>query len=457
MEDIQSIMKDGLINLGGEIKALGNGRIGGFGVLFTTADSPDLLGDFFDADTDFGLEAGNKKMVLYDHGMDPTLARRKLGYATLTKKEAGLWVEAQLSLRDEYEKALYEKLVKAGKAGWSSGSAGHLVSRVPSGKAMKITEWPIIEISITPTPAEPRTSVVALKSWQPEPFEIGKVEAKGTLAAKLTQYIEDLVDDGRTREEIVKNLAREAMMDAPDVEKVLSGETRRPTNANLKAFGRVLELPFKTLKTLVERGAPKSIKDLYADELAGRIPGTWEYESAYRCVITKIAKAARSARMVGAEYDGLSQIKEATASYVSALEPAVVAQFNKWVESEDMMDDDEFYLRSLTQMTADDFALFGKSTDFDEHSQLVVTALREIAARFRNNHEMRKSTKAGRVLSDKNRQRLATLVNQIQAAVTDCQSLLEETKPMASDTEKSAARLRLQRLEGRARIHRIGV
>jgi hypothetical protein len=79
-----------------------------------------------------------------------------------------VWAETQLALRDAYEKRIYG-LAEAGKLGWSSGTAAHLVKREPVGGAMKIMHWPLgLDASLTPTPAEPRNTVVALKAWAPE-------------------------------------------------------------------------------------------------------------------------------------------------------------------------------------------------------------------------------------------------------------------------------------------------
>src|SRR5512143_3015732 len=41
-----------LIAMGTEIKDLGNGKLGGYLVRFTTPEDPDLTGDFFDAKSD---------------------------------------------------------------------------------------------------------------------------------------------------------------------------------------------------------------------------------------------------------------------------------------------------------------------------------------------------------------------------------------------------------------------
>lgn len=153
-----------LINFGSAVKSLGGGKVGGYLVRFSTADDPDLTGDFFTPETDFELYEGKRTVTLYDHGLDQTLKRRKLGYGFAKVDDAGVWFEAQLEARDEYETKILE-LVDAGKLGWSSGSAPHLVERKAVKDAFEILSWPIVEASLTPTPAEPRTSVLSLKSY----------------------------------------------------------------------------------------------------------------------------------------------------------------------------------------------------------------------------------------------------------------------------------------------------
>lgn len=153
-----------VVTTGPALKALGDGKIGGHLVIF---GGEDLTGDFFVPDTDYDLEDGQgKATVLYHHGMDATLKRRKLGRADLRVDDVGVWMEAQLALRDDYERALYG-MIEAGKMGLSSGTAPHLVEREPQANGSnKITRWPLgLDASITPIPAEPRTSVVALKTY----------------------------------------------------------------------------------------------------------------------------------------------------------------------------------------------------------------------------------------------------------------------------------------------------
>lgn len=150
-----------LIAIGDEVKALGNGKIGGYLVRFTDSNSPDLTGDFFDAKSDITIP--DTLPLLYNHGMDKTIKKRKIGTTTTRIDDAGVWAESQLNMRDDYEKRIYE-MAEAGKLGYSSGALSHLVDREPVGKSFHIKTWFIGEASLTPTPAEYRNTVVTIKS-----------------------------------------------------------------------------------------------------------------------------------------------------------------------------------------------------------------------------------------------------------------------------------------------------
>ena len=158
-------MEDELIAYGNEVKALGDGKIGGVLVRMSTNQDPDLTNDYFDAKSD--VRYSETVDVYYNHGLDETLKKRVIGKAKLSRLEnADVWAETQLNLRDEYEKAIYA-MAEAGKLGYSSGALSHLVEREPAGKAMFIKTWVIGEASLTPSPAEYRNTVVTLKSLLP--------------------------------------------------------------------------------------------------------------------------------------------------------------------------------------------------------------------------------------------------------------------------------------------------
>lgn len=155
-----------LIYPGGAIKALGGGKLGGYLVVFTDEAHPDLEGEFFTKTTAFEFEDGHQVGVYYQHGLDATIKSRRVGRGALKLEDAGVWLDAQLDLRDDYERAIYS-MAEQGKLGWSSGAVAHLVEREPVGKSVHIKRWIIGEASLTPTPAEPRTRALPLKSLIP--------------------------------------------------------------------------------------------------------------------------------------------------------------------------------------------------------------------------------------------------------------------------------------------------
>lgn len=138
------------------------GRVGGYLVVWGSPAAPDLHGEYFTPQTDLALEWYSRRPVLYQHGRDGRLKTAVIGVLdTLRPDDVGLWAEAQLDLRQRYVGAV-RALVERGALGWSSGSLPHLVEVEADGR---IARWPVIEGSLTPTPAEPRrTDVRTIKS-----------------------------------------------------------------------------------------------------------------------------------------------------------------------------------------------------------------------------------------------------------------------------------------------------
>lgn len=191
-------LQDAVIVFGGSVKALGNGKVGGYLVYFSTDQDPDLAGQFFTAQTDFDLETCSSKSAMYfDHGLDPVIKQRKLAIGTLAQHDVGIWVEGQLNMRDEYEKAIYG-LAEKGKLGFSSGTAPHLVESKMVGDAEWISRWPLgLDASLTTTPCEPRTKAITLKSFAVERLQSSKGLFNDKLAAQskeIWELTENLCD-----------------------------------------------------------------------------------------------------------------------------------------------------------------------------------------------------------------------------------------------------------------------
>ncbi len=147
------------------VKMLEDGeRIGGYLVVWGSAQERDLHGEYFTPQTDFGLDWYARRPVLFHHGMDEGVKAAPIGVMdTLRPDEVGLWAEAQLEKRGRYIEAV-RALIARGALSWSSGSLPHLVKTAEDGR---IERWVVVEGSLTPTPAEPRltTDVKLLRAY----------------------------------------------------------------------------------------------------------------------------------------------------------------------------------------------------------------------------------------------------------------------------------------------------
>lgn len=164
--------KSGMVSFGDTVKAVkmddGNVKLAGYLVRFGDATKTDLTHDYFTAQTDYGeIE---KSDGYFNHRMPVRFGGKQIVYGDqlpdvkLQKDDVGIFAEIILGARNEYEKMIAE-MGLAGKLGWSSGTAPHLVDRKQVGNAWEITRWPLgLDASLTPTPAEPRNMVIPLKS-----------------------------------------------------------------------------------------------------------------------------------------------------------------------------------------------------------------------------------------------------------------------------------------------------
>ncbi len=151
------------------VKAIGEYRIKGLGIVFGGFD---LVGDRFTAETDFGGSRPFEGMpVYYNHAQDGI--KSQIGeVATWTPTDEGIVVEIELYRRHHYVGELM-KLVEAGALGLSSGAVAHLVMREPIKGGYEMKRWPAAEMSVTPIPAEPRTTLGEIAKT-PEDLELFK-------------------------------------------------------------------------------------------------------------------------------------------------------------------------------------------------------------------------------------------------------------------------------------------
>lgn len=170
------------------------GLLGGFGIPFggPVLDGRDLEGEYFDKTTDFHFDwfPQEGRPVLYEHGLDSELGLEPVGrqiYKSVDDK-LGVWVTVQLNMANRYAKAILE-LAKKGVLGMSSGALAGYVRRQADGK---IIDWPWIEQTLTPRPANPYALIApeAVKHFS----MIGIEPSDALKAAWTTAYINDLPD-----------------------------------------------------------------------------------------------------------------------------------------------------------------------------------------------------------------------------------------------------------------------
>lgn len=127
----------------------------------------DFDGEYFSPKTDFLFDwFKGERPLLYQHTWDAKVGTDALGgVVTHEKRKDGIWVQAQLDLRSKWYEAIRE-LVGQEALSFSSGAypAGVVVA-----KSGEILRWPWVELTATPTPANPYASIAAMKSldWPP--------------------------------------------------------------------------------------------------------------------------------------------------------------------------------------------------------------------------------------------------------------------------------------------------
>jgi len=135
-----------------------NNIIGGYGVVWGDPANKDLVGDYFTPQSDLALDWYPERPLLYQHGLDNRLQTETIGKVIkMTPDEVGVWVEAQLDLRKKWS-SVVKRLVANGVLNYSSGSVERWAKKSNDGK---IERWPIVEMTLTPMPAEPRLTDVA--------------------------------------------------------------------------------------------------------------------------------------------------------------------------------------------------------------------------------------------------------------------------------------------------------
>jgi HK97 family phage major capsid protein len=188
-------VNDFVKSYGSGVKAVGDYVVRGRGIVY---GGQDLTGDRFTKATDLGdTRSFVGTPVYYDHGLSSI--RGQIGTVKAwTPVGDGIDVQIELDKRLDYIDDVM-KLVKSGALGLSTGALSHLVVR----QAGELKRWVVGEISLTPTPAEPRT-LTEVKATQDDTVRTATAtlspsdttltnQLKGTTVENINQIVQDAV------------------------------------------------------------------------------------------------------------------------------------------------------------------------------------------------------------------------------------------------------------------------
>lgn len=189
-------MNDFVKSYGSGVKAVSDYVVRGRGIVY---GGKDLTGDIFTKATDLGdTRSFVGTPVYYDHGLGSI--RGQIGTVKMwTPTDDGIDVQIELDKRLDYIDDVM-KLVKSGALGLSTGALSHLVVR----QAGELKRWVVGEISLTPTPAEPRTLTevkatqnntvrTATVTLSPSDNTQSSLSLKGTTVENINQIVQDAV------------------------------------------------------------------------------------------------------------------------------------------------------------------------------------------------------------------------------------------------------------------------
>ncbi len=186
------------------VKQTGAYSIRGRGIVY---GGKDLQGDTFTPETDLGDTRSFVGLPVYwDHSLG-TLRGQIGTVKAWIPEDDGIDVEIELDRNSKYIQQVMS-LVKEGKLGLSTGALSHLVER----KSGELKRWIVGEISITPTPAEPRTFAMVKTAHRsgPETLRSGHDTQQTDINPNRTNEVREMTDNKVLREEIVSVLSEMA-------------------------------------------------------------------------------------------------------------------------------------------------------------------------------------------------------------------------------------------------------
>lgn len=157
----------------GTVKAIKDGdeyKLRVLGAPFGSPEDLDKDGEYFSKRTDFALETGDTRPVMYMHGLAPNGKKMTnpdvLGRAVASEPDdQGLWFDTTLDVTKPLGKRLWDK-AEQGLVRASTGAVAHLFRKAGDGEILKwvIGELSLLDVGLGRHPANDKAVAVALKS-----------------------------------------------------------------------------------------------------------------------------------------------------------------------------------------------------------------------------------------------------------------------------------------------------
>jgi 2'-5' RNA ligase len=392
--------------------------------------------------------------ILYHHGLDETMKAEKVntvpvGYISDYKTtDKGVWYQGQLSKSNEYHKEVAQ-LIKDGKAFFSTSAPPHLVVRDTKGN---IETWPVVEVSLTPTPANMFAKVEAdmgnIKAYYKA---VGLEDPTPVLEAKAlwsTAYKNDLPDSsflyikpGGKKDDDGKTVPRDLRMfpvkdkdgkpDEPHVKdalgripqaKGISDDVKADCLNKAKAMAKKLGVEVaddKDGKTKsVQKGWVKDwmmdAKAIFDELMENEKLDPWYLFRMLMCGASDIDDVIDASQGSPIQIDGEALVDELIAGFVPLLKPALMrvvydeqsgmdfdgdSSVGGWMRSDSLLQMEKF--RIVVKAMGDGACV--KGLPLLDHISAVLAANEEVGQRFKTASERRATdssgNKTGRTLS----------------------------------------------------------
>lgn len=271
-----------LLREAGAVRAVQTGKKRILEVLaapFGSQRRKDRLGQYLAPDTDYMIEVGDKRPLLYYHGYSPHGRKMKhppsIGRATVTTiDEMGLWMRAELN-NHELANRTWEAALR-GEARASTGSVNYLADHDPD--TGKVITWAIAELSVFDggddrIPVSDDAVVIPLRALYkdqdiPYTFQAGKDTKAGVIRSQKLDNKDDIEMDANEIQKMI--LETMAAQEAAKADKEAEKEAlRAEVKAELEAqYPKNYRETFNIGGKVTGRNSPYSFRKLMRNEEA---------------------------------------------------------------------------------------------------------------------------------------------------------------------------------------------